>query len=146
MPRYLSSQLVSFISHAKVHSKTIGQSRFGEKGDAGRAMRMEIADKNLPSSVDREQRPIRNTAFVSRDVAVETIVVPICKGVRNLDSASPFNSLSRGLWLLLEEGCTTEELANWVATHSEVLGEQAVADVRSYLTDLREIGFIRTVY
>lgn len=106
---------------------------------------MEIADENLPSSVDREQRHIRNTAFVSRDVAVEAIMIPICKGVRDLDSACTFNSLSRSLWLLLEEGCTTEELANWVATHCEVLGKQAVADVRSYLTDLQEIGLIRTV-
>jgi len=100
----------------------------------------------LPSSVNTTPiRHTRNTAIVSRDVAGETIVVPICRGVGDLDSVYTFNLVGRNLWRLLEDAQTTEELANWVATHYEVDAEQAVADVQSYLAELQEIGLIRTV-
>ena len=87
----------------------------------------------------------RNTAIVSRDVAGETIVVPICRGVGDLDSVYTFNPVGRSLWRLLENGQSVEELANWVATNYEVDAKQAVADVQSYLSELQEIGLVRTV-
>jgi Coenzyme PQQ synthesis protein D (PqqD) len=90
-------------------------------------------------------RHARNTAIVSRDVAGETIVVPICRGVGDLDSVYTFNPVGRSLWRLLENDHSVEELANWVATHYEVDEKQAVADVQSYLSELQEVGLVRTV-
>jgi hypothetical protein len=90
-------------------------------------------------------RHTRNTAIVSRDVAGETIVVPICQGVGDLDSVYTFNPVGRNLWRLLESGRSVEELANWVVTHYEVDAKQAVADVQSYLSELQEVGLVRTV-
>jgi hypothetical protein len=63
--------------------------------------------------------------------------------VGDLDSVYTFNPVGKGLWQLLEQGSTAEELANWVATHYEVDAKQAFADVQSYLTELQEIGLIR---
>src|SRR3984957_5725911 len=100
----------------------------------------------LPPSVNTNPvRHTRNTAIVSRDVAGETIFVPICKGLGDLDSVYTFNPVGRSLWRLLENGQSVEELANWVATHYEVDEQQAVADVQSYLSELQEIGLVRTV-
>src|ERR1700682_4427251 len=90
-------------------------------------------------------RHTRNTAIVSREVAGETIVVPICRGVGDLDSVYTFNPIGRSLWCLLENGQSVEELANWVATHYEVEAKQAFADVQSYLDELQEVGLVRTV-
>jgi hypothetical protein len=90
-------------------------------------------------------RLTRNTSIVSRDVAGETIVVPICRGVGDLDSVYTFNPVGRSLWRLLESGRSVEELANWVVTHYEVDAKQAVADVQSYLSELEEVGLVRTV-
>jgi hypothetical protein len=90
-------------------------------------------------------RLTRNTAIVSREVAGETIVVPICRGVGDLDSVYTFNSVGKSLWRFLEQGRTAEELANWVATHYQVEAEQAARDVQSYLTELQEIGLIRVL-
>jgi Coenzyme PQQ synthesis protein D (PqqD) len=102
--------------------------------------------ENLPSSVNTTPvRVTRNSAIVSREVAGETIVVPICRGVGDLDSVYTFNPVGRSLWSLLEESRTAEELANWVATHYEVNAAQALVDVRSYLSELQEIGLVRTV-
>jgi len=98
-----------------------------------------------PSVNTTPVRHTRNTAIVSRDVAGETIVVPICRGVGDLDSVYTFNPVGKGLWQLLEHGCTAEELANWVATQYEVDAKQALADVQTYLAELQEIGLVRTV-
>jgi hypothetical protein len=98
-----------------------------------------------PSLNTTPVRHTRSTAIVSRDVADETIVVPICRGVGDLDSVYTFNPVGRSLWRLLENGHSVEELANWVATHYEVDEKQAVADVQSYLSELQEVGLVRTV-
>lgn len=90
-------------------------------------------------------RHTRNSALVSREVAGETIVVPICKGVGDLDSVYTFNAVGRNLWRLLETGHSPDELANWVAKHYEVEANQALVDVQRYLAELEEAGLIRTL-
>lgn len=90
-------------------------------------------------------RHTRSTSIVSRDVAGETIVVPICRGVGDLDSVYTFNSVGRTLWLLLEKARSEEELAVWVATHYELDQKQAFTDVRSYLAELQQAGLLQTI-
>jgi hypothetical protein len=90
-------------------------------------------------------RHIRNSAIVSREVAGETIVVPICKGVGDLDSVYTFNTVGRSIWHLLENGRSAKELANWIVEHYEVDAEQAFADVQIYLAELQDVGLIRVV-
>lgn len=102
--------------------------------------------ENRPVSADPKRvLHIRNTAIVSRDVAGETIVVPICRGAGDLESVYMFNPLGRELWLLLAEGRTAEELTNWVAARYGVEAEQAFADVHNYLAELREVGLVQTI-
>jgi len=101
--------------------------------------------ESLPPSVNTTARLTRSASIVSREVAGETIVVPICRGVGDLDSVYTFNSVGKNLWHLLEQGRTAEELANWVATHYEVSAEQATADVQSYLAELQEVGLVRSL-
>jgi Coenzyme PQQ synthesis protein D (PqqD) len=98
-----------------------------------------------PSANATPVRHTRNTSIVSRHVAGETIVVPICRGVGDLDSVYTFNSLGQSLWQLLEDARTAEELANWVAMQYEVDAKQASNDVQGYLAELTEIGLIRTI-
>lgn len=100
----------------------------------------------LPTSVNTTPvRHTRNTALVSREVAGETIVVPICRGVGDLDSVYTFNPVGKSLWNLLEQGHSAEELADWVATQYEVDAKQALVDIQEYLKELQEIGLIRVV-
>jgi len=102
--------------------------------------------ETLPPSVKGpEVRHARSTSIVSRDVAGETIVVPICRGVGDLDSVYTFNAIGRSLWRRLESVQTTEELANWVSKHYEVDAKQALEDVQCYLAELQEVGLVRTV-
>lgn len=94
------------------------------------------------SPVPQAPRYKRNSDTVSREIAGETIVVPICRGVGDMDSVFTFNSLGTDLWKLLDESRTEEELALWVADHFEVSPDRARVDVRSFLDDLRTTGLI----
>jgi len=90
-----------------------------------------------------QERHIRSASIVSREIAGETIVVPICRGVGDLDSVYTFNSVGTYLWRLLAEGRTESELAGSVAGHFAVSQEQALADVQGFLADLREVGLVK---
>jgi hypothetical protein len=88
---------------------------------------------------------VRSRAVVSRHVAGETIIVPICRGAGDLDSVYMLNKLGGELWVLLEQSRTTEELANWVTHRYEVRPEQALRDVHSYLAELLEVDLIHSI-
>ena len=88
---------------------------------------------------------VRNSATVSRQIAGETIVVPICAGVGDMEAVYTFNELGGRLWRLLEERRTAEELITWLALNFEVPPQVAAVDVQSFLADLTEIGLIEPV-
>jgi hypothetical protein len=84
----------------------------------------------------------RNSATVSREIAGETIVVPICAGVGDMEAVYTFNELGGQLWRLLEESRAAQDLVDWVIQAFNVSPEVATADVHAFLDDLREIGLI----
>ncbi len=88
-------------------------------------------------------RHIRASAVVSREIAGEMLAVPVRHGVGDLDSVYTFNELGARLWLLLEQGRTSEELAEWVRANYEVTAEQAFADVARFIAELREERLVR---
>ena len=80
--------------------------------------------------------------MVSREIAGETIVVPICRGVGDMDFVYTFNELGTQLWGLLAKGHTESELVEWVTGEYAVDESQATEDVRSFLADLQAVGLI----
>jgi hypothetical protein len=87
---------------------------------------------------------IRGADVVSREIAGETLVVPIRKGVGDLDSVYTFNELGARLWLMLEQGRTAEELAEWVRVTFNVPVERAFGDVARFISELREERLVRS--
>jgi hypothetical protein len=87
---------------------------------------------------------IRSEDVVSRDIAGETLVVPVRRGVGDLDSVYTFNELGAHVWLLLEQGRTTEELVDWVRARFHVPAEQAFGDVARFIAELREERLVRS--
>jgi hypothetical protein len=88
---------------------------------------------------------VRNSATVSREIAGETIVVPICAGVGDMEAVYTFNELGGQLWRLLEQSRAPEDLIAWVLENFDVQPAQATSDVHSFLADLREIGLVQPV-
>lgn len=70
--------------------------------------------------------------------------MPVRHGVGDLDSVYTFNELGARLWLQLEQGRTSEELAEWVRANYEVTAEQAFADVARFVAELREERLVRS--
>ena len=88
-------------------------------------------------------RFLRNSNLVSRDVAGETVVVPICRGVGDLDSIFTFNAVGTFLWGLLTQSRSENELAAFVAQRFVVSEDVALADVRSFLAQLAEVNLVQ---
>jgi hypothetical protein len=85
----------------------------------------------------------RTSEAVSREVGGETVVVPVCRGVGDLDSIFTFNAVGTRLWMLLAENRTEAELAEYVAQHFAVNAETARRDVQLFLRDLQEAGLLQ---
>jgi hypothetical protein len=97
------------------------------------------------SAVEKgDVRFVRSTDLVSRDVAGETVVVPICRGVGDLDSIFTFNAVGTYVWNLLTEGRSEAELTDSVTKRFQVSECVARSDVRNFLTDLLGVGLVRT--
>jgi hypothetical protein len=80
--------------------------------------------------------------IVSREVAGETVVVPICRGVGDLDSIFTFNGMGSWLWSLLADGRSEGELTELVTGRFAVEKETARRDVREFLSELRKSGLV----
>lgn len=102
------------------------------------------SEESAQALTAEQERHVRSASIVSREIGGDTIVVPICRGVGDLDSVYAFNALGTELWRLLAESRTEPELAQWVTQHYAVSHEQALADVRGFLADLREVGLVKT--
>src|ERR1700690_1289805 len=76
---------------------------------------------------------LRSTEVVSREIGGEMMVVPICRGVGDLDSIFTFNAVGALLWSELAETRTEEELVGCVVRKFAVDEETAQEDVRCFL-------------
>lgn len=88
---------------------------------------------------------VRSEAVVTREVGGETIVVPVRGGVGDLTGLFTFNEIASGIWQLLAEGHSADEVVLWVQEHYEVGEEQARADVGGFLEELRQQGLVHEV-
>jgi len=88
---------------------------------------------------------VRNPATVSRVIAGETLVVPICAGVGDMEAVYTFNGLGGQLWALLENNPSKEDLIAWVLQNFDVSQDVAAADVQNFLIDLRATGLVEEV-
>ena len=70
------------------------------------------------------------------------MVIPICRGVGDMEAVYTFNSLGTELWALLESSQTEKQLVTWVTANYEVTAEQAREDVLAFLDDLYQVGLI----
>lgn len=84
----------------------------------------------------------RSSNVVSRVVADEAIVVPIRRGVADLNSIYTFNESGTQLWSLIEKGLDPAELVNHLQLEYGLSREQATADAESFLRELDEEGLV----
>jgi hypothetical protein len=88
---------------------------------------------------------VRNSATVSREIAGETLVVPICAGIGDMEAVYSFNGLGGQLWRLLEENHAEDDLIAWVTRNYQVGRDVVATDIQNFLEDLKEVGLVKQV-
>ena len=83
--------------------------------------------------------------MVTREVGGETIVVPIRGGVGDLTGLFTFNPIGSGIWQLLAEKRSVDDVVCWVQENYEVSEEQARTDTGTFLEELRKQGLVHEV-
>jgi len=90
-------------------------------------------------------RFIRNHQVVSRQIEGELIIVPIRRGVGDLNSLYTLNSVGSVLWDFMESEHTIPEMVQRVCDEFEVTADQAQKDILAFLDSLVEEKLIQPV-
>ena len=86
---------------------------------------------------------VRAEDFATRNVAGETILVPIRSGVADLECVFTLDEVASTIWAALESPASAEQLAARLLEEFEVGEEEARRDVTNFLAVLRGAGLIR---
>ena len=86
---------------------------------------------------------VRADGFATRNVAGETILVPVRKGVADLECVFTLDEVGSAVWRALESPKSAEEVAGEIAREFEVDEAEARRDVVEFLGVLRESRLVR---
>ena len=86
----------------------------------------------------------RSSAVVSRQIAGETLVVPIRGRVGDLASIYSFNESGSALWCALEHPRSVDELASLLCQSFEVGWDDARQDVEAFIQEMQAAGLLST--
>src|ERR1700681_3330469 len=84
-------------------------------------------------------------SFVTRQIAGETLLVPVTGHVMDLESIYVLNTVASRIWELLGSPTTADRIAEIVASEFAVSPEHAADDVVEFLDSLGARGLIQHV-
>jgi hypothetical protein len=96
-------------------------------------------------AVQTDARFIRNREVVSRQIEGELVIVPIRRGVGDLNSLYTLNPVGSTLWEFMNESHTLPEMVHRVCDEFEVTSTQAQADIQAFLDSMLEEKLIQPV-
>ena len=80
--------------------------------------------------------------FIKRDVAGDTVLVPVGKTVLDANGLFVMNELGAFIWDLLPEAETEEDICKAVLAEYEVSREEAAQDIAEFLNTLRKMEIL----
>ena len=89
-----------------------------------------------------EERYRKDPSIVSREVAGETILVPIRNDVGDMDSIYTLNETAARTWALIDGERTLAQIGEQLVEEFEVNPEQASQDLRELIAQLEAIGAV----
>ncbi len=98
-------------------------------------------DNHILQSVFR-----KNTEIVSREIAGETILVPISGQLADLQRIFTLNPLAEYIWQHLDGERNLQEIANSIVSTFDVQKEQVVADLQEFIPALLKENLITGVH
>jgi hypothetical protein len=91
---------------------------------------------------DLEKKYRRNENFVYRKIENETILVPIKDNVGDMGSIYNLNEVAAFIWERLDGEKRLLDIENMIVDEFQVSPEQAMADLREFVSRLMEIDAI----
>jgi len=91
------------------------------------------------------QRADGRQSFVTRQIAGETLIVPVTGHVMDLESIYVLNAVGSRIWELLRSPTTAGRIADIVASEFAVSPQHAAEDVVEFLDSLGTRGLIQQV-
>lgn len=85
---------------------------------------------------------IKERDLVTRNIAGETIVVPVRSNVGDLDSIYTLNEIGSIIWRLLDGKNSVSQIIDAVCNAYEVTPEEAEKDTLDFLNSLKDAGLI----
>jgi len=85
---------------------------------------------------------IKNDDCVTREIAGETIIVPIKGNVGDLDSIFTLNEVATRLWQLIDGVRTGADVLEIICTEFDVTPEHAENDTKDFLVALESAGLV----
>ena len=90
-----------------------------------------------------DRRFVRESHWVTREIASETIVVPIRSHAGEVDAIYTLNELGTMIWQLIDGETSVRQIADEICTAYNVAPERATADIVDFLQSLRAAGIIK---
>jgi hypothetical protein len=87
----------------------------------------------------------KDRGLVTRNVAGETIIVPIKNNVGDLNSIFTLNEVGTTIWELIDGKNSVREIAEAICKTYEVIPEVAEKDAIDFLRSIEEAGLIRFI-
>jgi hypothetical protein len=91
---------------------------------------------------DLQKKYRRSEDLVYRKIQDETILVPIKDNVGDMGSIYNLNEVGAFIWEQLDGEKTLLDITNMIVEEFEVSPEQAQADLREFVSQLKEINAI----
>lgn len=83
-----------------------------------------------------------NGDFVLREIAGETILIPVNAAAQSMNGMGVLNGLGAFLWERLPQAEKTEDLTAAILAEYDVDAETARQDVEAFLENLRQCGIL----
>ena len=80
--------------------------------------------------------------LITREIAGETVLVPVGKSVYDANGLFIMNELASFIWKLLPEVETEAQICQAILEEYDVSEEEAARDVAEFLGRLREMGIL----
>jgi hypothetical protein len=105
------------------------------------ALRAETSNMQSPSWIVRASGGV--DGVVARRFGRETLLVPVCGGVGDLDSVYTLNEVGTTIWDALAVPTSITSLVDTIVGEYDVTAEHARRDVDGFLADLDKLGLVQ---
>jgi len=87
----------------------------------------------------------KSEKIVSRRVAHEFILVPICRSTKEVESIYTLNEVAARIWELIDGEKTIDSIARKIIDEFDVSEKDAQSDIRELVNDLEKINALERV-